>query len=157
MIAVEAQSALLILHRKALQESTTYWLERYERALDECTRNFARATPAVFQVRSALANAKKRIDDHDRLAPSVSFDAAFVEDTMGVHNADETAVVDILAWLRTTPSLSLAERELLLDLAAGEDAESLARRTGAKIASVRQKISRARAAARTAWEIDHLR
>jgi hypothetical protein len=53
-------------------------------------------------------------------------------------------VVDILTWLETTPSLNSSQRQLLLDLAAGEDAVSIAARDGLPVARVQERISRAR-------------
>jgi hypothetical protein len=155
MIATEAQSALLILQGKARHSSTNYWLERCERALDECSRNPQRTKPAAHQVRSALANAKKRIDDRDRLAPTVSLDLLATYGIAGVEDADETAVVDLLKWLESTSHLKAGEREILRCLARGEDAESLAAHTNVPVSSMRQKISRARASARAAWLRDH--
>ena len=155
MIAIEAQSALLILQGKVRQASTNYWLERCERALDECSRNPQRTNPAAHQVRSALANAKKRIDDRDRLAPTVSFDALAASGFAGTEDADETAIVDLLKWLESTSHLKASERAILRCLAQGEDAESLAANAAVPVSSMRQKISRARASARAAWQCDH--
>lgn len=155
MIAIEAQSALLILQGKARQASTNYWLERCERALDECCRNPDRTKPAAHQVRSALANAKKRLDDRDRLAPTISLDVLAANGFAGTEDSDETTAVDLLKWLESTSHLKASERAVLRCLARGEDAESLAANANVTLSSMRQKISRARASARAAWQCDH--
>jgi DNA-directed RNA polymerase specialized sigma24 family protein len=153
MIAIEAQDALLILQRKATSSSSTYWLERYERALDECSRNPDRTSPAAYQVRNALANAKKRIDNRTQRAPHFQIDDVVLA---GVPDAAEaTVVVEVLHWLHSAAGITAGQRALLQSLAEGEDAETLAARARIPVAGMRQRISRARAAARAAWARDN--
>ena len=44
MITAEVQSALLALYKRANASSDMYWLERIDRALDECVNNAGRNT-----------------------------------------------------------------------------------------------------------------
>jgi hypothetical protein len=153
MIETEAQSALCALYAKCAATPQDYWQQRCERALDECLRNPLRATPWMHQVRNALANAKKVLDQRDKIVQAVPFDDA-VADTYTPTTSDGYAAVDLLLWLERTDGISAPERAILRDLAAGEDAESLADRANVPVTSMRQKISRARSSARRAWAID---
>ena len=156
MIAIEAVSAVVMLHDKSRWIHQNYWLDRYEYALDECVRNPGRTSPATHQARSAVANAKKRIDGRERIVPTCSFD--HLHDS-GFECADaeiQAHTVEILQWLETTSGLTPAERGLLLRLARGEDAETIADAAGVPLHLMRQRISRARASARAAWHLDSL-
>lgn len=153
MIETEAQSALCALYDKCAATSQDYWQQRCERALDECLRNPLRGTPWMHQVRNALANAKKVLDQRDKIVQAVPFDDV-VADTYAPTTSDGYAAIDMLLWLERTDGISAPERAILQDLAAGEDAESLADRANVPVTSMRQKISRARSSARRAWAID---
>ncbi|WP_194897789.1 hypothetical protein [Catenulispora pinisilvae] len=152
MIAIEAQSAVRALYTKCAATPQDYWQQRCERALDECLRNPLRATPWMHQVRNALANAKKVLDQRDEIIQAVPFDD--VADTYAPTFTDAFAAIDIMLWLERTNGITAPERAILQDLAAGEDAESLADRANVPVTSMRQKISRARSSARRAWTTD---
>jgi hypothetical protein len=153
MIAIEAQSALRALYTKCAATPQDYWQQRCERAIDECLRNPLRATPWKYQVRNALANAKKVLDERDKIVHAIPFDAA-VADTYAPAFTDAFAAVDMTLWLERTDGITAPERAILQDLAAGEDAESMADRAKVPVSSMRQKISRARSSARRALAID---
>lgn len=154
MITAEVQSALLSLYKRANASTDIYWLERIDRALDECVSNPSRNAPSAFQVRSSLANAKKAIDKRRRVAVMISANDGDEADGAGLHEGDEYAAVDALLWLETTSSLSDREREVLRGLARGEDAESLSVRVKIPPQRMRERVSRARRAANVAWSHD---
>jgi hypothetical protein len=156
MIAVEAVSAVVLLHEKSRRTHQGYWLDRYEYALDECVRNPSRTSPATYQARSAVANAKKRIDCREQVAATCSLDHLH-DSGFECASAEIPALeVEILQWLETTSRITSAERGLLLRLARGEEAGSIADASGVPLHLMRQRISRARAAARAAWHLDSL-
>jgi DNA-directed RNA polymerase specialized sigma24 family protein len=156
MITAEAQSALLVLYKRANASSDIYWLERIDRALDECVNNAGRNTAPAYQVRSSLANAKKAMDKRRDIAAVVPIEDGREAETVGVRGGDLYAAVDALLWLEATNGLSDRERELLLGLTAGEDAESLSRRVNVPVQRMRERISRARQAAGAAWNHDQI-
>lgn len=143
MFSAEAESAYLSLQDQALSATDNYTLERVERALDEILRNPAKTAPAAFQVRSAMANAAKVIEDRRRLAPRVSIETPGVEP--GTEDGGYVAV-EVMHWLDTAP-VSDAERTILRGLAHGADAETLAASGGVGVQRMRERISRARKSA----------
>src|SRR5947207_5448815 len=99
MITAEVQSALLLLYKRANASCDIYWLERIDRALDECVSNASRNAPAAFQVRSSLANAKKAIDKRRKVAVMISADDGGEADATGPRDGDEYAAIDTMLWL----------------------------------------------------------
>lgn len=156
MIAVEAVSAVALLHEKSRRTNQGYWLDRYEYALDECVRNPGRTSPATHQVRSAVANAKKRIDCREQIVPTCSLDHLHDSGFECAGAEIQVREVEILRWLETTSRLTPSERGLLLRLARGEEAGAIADASGVPLHLMRQRISRARATARAAWHLDSL-
>lgn len=156
MISDQARDALIGLHRRASRTYDLYSLDRIDRALDEISRNTGNDRPAAFQVRSANANAGKVIASRRAIAQMDSLDRESDHDAgpatpdPGVEEGGY-AVVDLLDWLRNSPSFTPPERSLMLDLSRGEDAPSLAAKYGVPVARIRERISRARATARTAY------
>ncbi len=152
----QAQNALLSLQRRASYTADSYSLDRIDRALDEISRHVDNPRPAAFQIRSAYANAGKVIASRRAIAPTASLDRPRADDPGSAApdpGADEGgyAAVELLDWLRMSPSLTTPERRLILDLSRGEDASSLASKYGVPIARIRERISRARATARAAY------
>jgi hypothetical protein len=156
MITEQAHDALVSMQRRARNTADSYSLDRIDRALDEISRNLGNDRPAPFQTRSAYANAGKVIASRRLIAPTVSLDRARDDEPASAARgigADEDgyAVVELLDWLRTSPSLTPPLRRLIVDLSRGEDALSLASKYGVPVARIRERISRARAAARAAY------
>jgi hypothetical protein len=146
MFSPEAQSAYSTLQSRALSASGGYMLSRLERALDEILRNPRNTSPAPFQVRSALANAGKVIENRRKLAPQDSLDEqAKSFDEPGKIDA-RYGVVEISYWLDRA-AVSDADRGLLRCLAAGADATALAETAGVSVQRMRERVSRARRAA----------
>lgn len=157
MISIEVQAAVITLQRRVFTASDIYELERIDRTLDELLRSPERTTPAPFQTRSAMAHAGQVLADRRRLGPMISMDASTIvespERVIELPVTDgEIEVLDILVWLETTPSLTETERTILRHLAAGEDAATLAPTYDIPAARMRERISRARAAGRAAYQ-----
>lgn len=152
MISASVLAAVIDLQQRALRSSDGFEIDRFERALDELLRNPKKTTPAAFQQRSALANAGKIAQARRLIAPTSAVD---ISDMGGEHVGVSLPTIDgavdemdIHLWLETTPSLNCEQRTLLRALASGEDANSLACRTGVSVQRMREQISRAR---RTGW------
>ena len=146
MFSSQAQSAYSTLQSQALLSADGYMLDRLERALDEILRNPRNTSPAPFQVRSALANAGKVIDNRRNLAPQTSLDEqAKSFDEPGKIDARYGAF-EISYWLDRA-AVSDADRRLLRSLAAGADATALAETAGVSVQRMRERVSRARRAA----------
>src|SRR4051794_39811195 len=139
MFSPEAQSAFIALQSRASKTTDNYGLERIDRALDEILRNAEKADPAPFQIRSALANASKVIANRRTVAPTCSIDDPAVE--AGAVDGQYDAV-DLMCWLATTP-LTTSIRDILLGLATGQEASTLAAGAGIPVPRMREKISRA--------------
>ncbi|OMB89902.1 hypothetical protein A5746_21690 [Mycolicibacterium conceptionense] len=149
-----ALAAVDHLQQRAARFYDMYELERIDRALDEIVENLHRTDPVSFQCRSALANAAKVIRNRRTIRRYDSLDNPLPDGSLpdtGAIQADY-AVVDLIRWLDTSPTLGTSERRLLRDLAAGEDAESLARRDDVPLARMRERISRARSTGRSAYQ-----
>lgn len=146
-------AAVVYLQQHSTRSADIYELERHDRAIDEIVANLDRTTPAPFQTRSALANAAKVIGKRRSIRTYGSLDKPQPTGNLPDVGSDDGAydLVDVFQWLATSPSLHSAERRLLHDLAAGEDAESLARRDHVPVARMRERISRARSAGRAAY------
>jgi hypothetical protein len=153
-----ALAAVDHLQQRAARLYDIYELERIDRALDEIVENLHRTDPMLFQCRSALANAAKVIRKRRMIRRYDSIDKPFADGSLpdvGMVQADY-AVVDLIQWIDTSPSLSPGERRLLRDLAAGEDAESLARRDDVPVTRMRERISRARSVGKAAYQSEFL-
>lgn len=148
-----ALAAVVYLQQHSARSGDIYEIERHDRALDEIIANLDRTDPAPFQSRSALANAAKLIQHRRTIRMFGSLDKPRPDGSQpDVGQVDWSyAVVELYQWIDTSPSLSSSERQLLHDLASGEDAESLAARDGVPVARMRERISRARAAGRLAY------
>lgn len=153
-----ALAAVDHLQQRAARFYDIYELERIDRALDEIVENLHRTDPVPFQCRSALANAAKVIRKRRAIRRYDSLDKPFADGALldvGVVEGD-LAVVELIEWIDTSPSLSTGERRLLRDLAAGEDAESLARRDDVPVARMRERISRARSVGKAGYQSEVL-
>lgn len=153
-----ALAAVEHLQRRAARLYDVYELERLDRALDEIVENLHREYPAPFQCRSALANAAKVIQKRRTIRRYDSLDKPFADGALpdvGVVEAN-FAVIELIQWIDTSPSLSQGERRLLRDLVAGEDAESLARRDGVPVTRMRERISRARSVGKAGYQSEIL-
>lgn len=149
MLSEQAQAALGILHRRASKTGDNFELERIDRALDEIVRLNGTA-PAAFQVRSAMAHASKVLLDRRALAPSSSVEELELHRELGEPDG-QFAVVDLAVWLQTTRALTETQRCLMYQLAIDEDAKALATAYGIALARLRERISRTRRVARTAY------
>ncbi|MFF9567607.1 hypothetical protein [Streptomyces sp. NPDC014685] len=150
MISHPVEAAIVALQRNALATFDVYQLDRIDRALDELLRNpSSEATPAEYRARSAMGHAYEVLKRRKAITPLVSLEGAHTERGIGDR---EYPVVEILEWLRVEPRISQEQRTLLMALARGEDADSLAHREGLPVARMRERISRARKAARQLWK-----
>jgi hypothetical protein len=150
MISHPVEGAIVALQQSARATFDTYQLDRIDRALDELLRNPSdESTPAEYRVRSAMGHAYEVLERRKTIAPLVSLDAEHTE--QGVNDRDYP-LVEINEWLRSEPGISQEQRALLQALARGEDAASLAHCEGLPVARVRERISRARRAAREIWK-----
>lgn len=157
MISKEAQQALISLQRRASTTGEVYFQERAERALDEVIRNHPKGSPAAFQIRSAWANAGKAIAHRHAIVPVDSLDHEAERYSFAQEPAITDggyALVDLLQWIHSTSALTDRERRLMLALADGEDAESIASTSGVPIKRVRERISRVRKVARAAYNLE---
>lgn len=157
MINDQARQALIRLQMQASKTGDSYLLERAEHALDEVVRNHENGNPAAFQIRSALANAGKAIA-HRR--STIQIDSSDYEP--GGHSFGQQpevteggyALVEIRQWIDSTSALTASERRLVLDLVEGDDAEAIASRCGLPVARIRERISRVRKKARSAYDLE---
>ena len=148
------EAAVVSFQKMASTVVDMFWLERIDRAIDECVAHPLRTHPAVFQHRGALSNAKKVIDGRRAIRhwQSIGDREAFY--ACSTSDDGQYDVVDWRLWLRDHSAISFANRRLLLQLADGFGAEDLAKRYGQPVAIMRQRISRARSAARAARALD---
>ncbi|WP_098897940.1 hypothetical protein [Streptomyces sp. st77] len=150
MISHPVEGAIVALQRSALATFDAYQLDRIDRALDELLRNPSdESTPAEYRARSAMGHAYEVLERRKAITPLVSL--ATEHNDQGVSDRDYP-LVEIFEWLRVEPGISQEQRTLLLALARGDDAVSLAHREGLPVARVRERISRARKAARQLWK-----
>ena len=143
-----AQAALIRLHGQARSTADNFELERIDRALDEIVRlngvdSYGR------QVRSAMANALKVMRHRSDIAPPDMFGTA-----EPISPESMEAVIDLRSWLRDTRHITEQQRRLLTLLADDYEAEAIAALCGIPPQAVRQQISRARKAARAAYDRD---
>ncbi|MEV7482703.1 hypothetical protein ACIQGA_09635 [[Kitasatospora] papulosa] len=150
MISHPVEGAIVALQQSAHATFDTYQLDRIDRALDELLRNPSdESTPAEYRVRSAMGHAYEVLERRKIIAPLISLDAEHTE--QGGKDRDYL-LVEINEWLRSEPGITHDQRALLQALARGEDAASLAHCEGLPVARVRERISRARRAAREIWK-----
>jgi len=162
MISLEAQAAVSYLQQQTDSKKSahdSFELDRIDRALDEITRNPDKTTPPRRQVRSARANALKVVRHH------VALEAFSLDDPeLHEHKRQQAEIavqygggiedVEMREWLDHTPSLTDDERTLLHALADGFDAELIALARNLPIKRVRERISRARRAARRGYYLE---
>ncbi|GIH28487.1 hypothetical protein Aph01nite_67970 [Acrocarpospora phusangensis] len=149
MLTEQAHDALSALYARARKTSDNYELERIERALDEIIR-LNDAAPAAFQIRSALAHAGQVLRERRGLASFAPLDDIEPHQEPGRCDV-RFAVVDLTVWLQTTPALTEGQRHLMNQLLAEEDGTVLAATHGLVPARLRERISRIRRIARTAY------
>ncbi|MFF9429395.1 hypothetical protein [Streptomyces sp. NPDC014746] len=149
MLTEQAHSALLLLHRRASKSCDTFELERIDRALDEIVR-LNSLDPAPFQIRSAMAHAGAVMCRRHELAPATALENLKPHQEPGYEDTGCKAV-DLLAWLQTTPALSAKQRWLLQRLIEDEDPADLAATLSIPLFRMRERISRLRKRARTAY------
>lgn len=152
MLTEQAQHALKTLYMRARKTSDNYELERIDRALDEIIR-LNETSPVAFQIRSALAHAGQVLRERRALAPSDPLGDMEPHREPGEDDG-RFAVVDITVWWQTTSSLAEGQRDLLSQLVAEEDTEVLAAAHGLVPARMRERISRVRRTARTAYALE---
>ena len=155
VISIPCAVAVQQLQSLISKTSDLYIEERAERAQDEILRTVSDAD-AHRQVRSASAHAGQVLKRRRETLRITSLDAPEQSATSDRVGSDDSgyAVVDMRLWLLSSPRLKSSEKVLLLALASGHDAESLAARDGLPIAQVRQRISRARRAAVAAYTVE---
>lgn len=148
-------AAVAQLQTQMVKTADLYVEERASRAADEVLRLRGDARPRR-QVRSASAHAGELLK---RRREALTFTSLDVPEQ--VNMADSTgrddsafALVDMQMWLSGSQLLKEPEKDLLLDLAVGHDAESLALRDGQPVTKMRQRISRARRAAIAAYAVE---
>lgn len=146
----EAQRAIVTLQSRALRSREGYTIDVLDRALDEVVRNYDNPDPHQWQVRSALANAAKVVQFRGETVTPTSFDDADNASSLAAVD-DEFALFELRDWLDRTPTVSTEERQLLIGLAGGDDASSLARERGVPVQRMHERISRARTRAHDAY------
>ncbi|WP_433562303.1 hypothetical protein ACQP1O_33125 [Nocardia sp. CA-151230] len=151
-----AEKAMLELYSRAEKTRNIEELERIDRALDEIVNHLDRTAPAAYQCRNALSNASKAIGKRRAVRSFRSLDKPMPDGTTpdpGEVDGDFD-VVDLRRWLNTTRALNPEERQLLLDLADGEDAASLSPRCAVPTVRMRERISRTRSRGRSAYRTE---
>lgn len=152
MSLTEAQHAIVALQQQSFREKDNYTLEQIDRALDEIVRSYGKTSPALFQVRSAKANAAKVIQSRrETVSLIVRVDADDSIESLGGAEDDNFAAIDVLEWLRTTSGISETDRRTLQALAVGADAEDLSHSWGVPVDRMRERISRSRGCGRRAF------
>jgi hypothetical protein len=141
MMSAETVDAIEIIHEKIRRTTDNYWLERYERALDECLENNNRDLPAQFLVRSGIANARKAMLVRDRKVPTIAFELVG-EDVAGPSVPFD--MINIAVSLSTDARLTPVDRATLHRLAAGDDAPTIAATTHIPAQRARQRVRAAR-------------
>jgi hypothetical protein len=149
-ISGQAATALVSLYAQARRTNDNFDLDRIDRALDEVAR-LNSTEPPPHQVRSAMANALKVMTRRREIAPCESLDAPGAD--LGVKTGQEEAV-DLRAWLRDTKRITEQQRRLLTLLADDYDSEAIAALYRIPTPRMREQISRARRAARAAYDGD---
>ncbi|MEU5858958.1 hypothetical protein [Nocardiopsis dassonvillei] len=149
MLTKQAQRALELLYRRANKTTDAFELERIDRALDEVIRLNAQ-DPAPFQVRSAYAHAGALMRNRRDLAPTVSHEELAPHREPGTPDC-RFPIVDILQWVRSTPSLTTDQRTLLQDLSNGYEVSDLAAAQGIPTKRMSERVCRLRKHARTAY------
>jgi DNA-binding CsgD family transcriptional regulator len=150
MITEQTQAALLRLYALAGRAADVFELDRVDRALDEVLR-LNSDQPAAFQVRSALANASKVLRHRRSLAVTTPLGEILPQYEPRACD-DEVAQIDVLLWLQRSSALTNAQREVLQLLCSEQDSAGIAQIWGAAPGRVREHVSRARRAARSAYE-----
>jgi len=149
MLTEQAHDALSALYARASKTNDNYELWRIERALDEVIR-LNSADPVPFQMRSALAHAGQVLRGRRSLASVIPLDD--IEPHREPGGCDvQFAVVDISVWLETTAALTKTQRHLMSQLISEEDVIVLAAAHGLVPARMRERISRLRRIARSAY------
>ncbi|MEO9322234.1 hypothetical protein ABFT23_02005 [Nocardioides sp. C4-1] len=157
MFSDNSLGAYLYLQECARTQTDSYALERLDRALDEVASNPLRDHPAQFQARSAMANAAKVLKSRRALAPVTSLEVRQeYRDDIGADSRcaggpSSLEAIETVVWLTGTRAITEVQRSILMALAQGHDAASLADRQGVPIARMRERIARARAAGRRAY------
>jgi hypothetical protein len=146
----QAEAALIRLYEQAKRTTDSFDMERIDRALDEVVR-LNSSSPPEQQVRSAMANAYKVIRDRRRIVSLESIEAVQI-DIAPTNWAEE--VIDLWEWLRGTPHVTTSQRNLLMLVTDDHEPADLAAHYRIPVARMREQISRARRAARTAYHDD---
>lgn len=144
----QTQAALIALQTRARRTTDNFRLEQIDRALDEIVR-LNSTKPTASQIRSATANAAKVLRDRRRIVPVSSLDDPRLGQPGGPDS--QIPVIDLRSWLRTTRGLTEGQRRLLTLMAEHDDADAVAAEYGIASARARERVSRARRAARAAY------
>jgi DNA-directed RNA polymerase specialized sigma24 family protein len=146
----QAQAALYRLHRQARRAADNFDLERIDRALDRIV-HLNSPEPHERQVRSAMGSTLKVMRRRREIAPCQSLDALGVD--QGISDPEQE-VIDLRLWLRETKRITEQQRRLLILLAGDLDAETIAAMYRIPVPRMRERIARARKAARMAYSSD---
>jgi hypothetical protein len=146
----QAQAALSHLHGQARRKADNFYLERIDRALDEIVRLNGPESRGR-QVRSAMGSALKVMRRRREIAPCQSLDALGAD--QGCSDSGR-GVIDLRLWLRDSKRITEQQRCLLTLLADALDAEAIAAMYGIPVPRMRERIARARKAARAAYDSD---
>lgn len=147
----QSQAALMCLYDQARRTTDNFTLERIDRAADEIVRVNS-ADPPTWQVRSAMANASKVLVDRRRTVSPATLEVLAVD--VAALGDDQDVIIELLLWLHRTPYLTERERRVLKLLADDNDAASIAALLHVSVPRMREQVSRARRAARLAYEKD---
>lgn len=143
------QACAALYSRIARCQGFDHWsTDQAEEALNELVANPHRPDPPAHQVRNALSNASKKLQRRSALMDEFSPTLTFGIDVPTNHSIAESAH-DIHAVL---PRLSASERQIIELAADGSDAEDIAGQLGTPVQRSRERLSRARARARSLWE-----
>lgn len=146
MISDVVVTAVATLQKRAMGTSDLYKLDRIERALDELLRNPGSSrVPATYRIRSAMGHAYETLERRKTIVPQAELTQEFHEPS---YIESAFFKVEILAWICVEPEFREPDRELLMDLALGHEAEALAEQHGVSLPRMRERISRCRRRAR---------
>ncbi|MGW2407217.1 hypothetical protein ACWCXK_22110 [Streptomyces sp. NPDC001739] len=147
MMSDAVVTAVRQLQVQALHTRDSYGQERIERALDELLRRPHEDGPVPHLKRSALGHAYQTIERRRAIAPQGELTVEGQEPGYAEASYHE---VEMEAWVRRQP-IKETDRSLLLLLARGSDAVSLAAEAGVPVSRMRERISRCRRRARHLW------
>ena len=161
-MANDSFAAVLLLQQRSFKcfNSSPYWTERIDRALDDTIRNIHRTGNPSHLVRNALSDAGKVLSRRNDICRFKDVQNAeddsnesSVETIADPRTQGIEAAFMIRDWVDRT-SLSDTDRNTLILLIDGSEADEIAGSLGLTVQQARVQISRARKRAKAQWEAD---